>query len=74
MKKLFSLAFVAIFVIFIKSCAIEGEYVANLPKIEGFEVSHFGGNLLFGHLRQRDEVAGRADPHPTSTRTIYYMF
>ena len=38
MKKTPSLTFLAFFVIFITSCASESEYIANLPKIEGFEV------------------------------------
>ena len=38
MKKILSLTFLAFFVIFIASCASESEYIANLPKIEGFEV------------------------------------
>ena len=38
MKKILSLTFLAFFVIFIASCAAESEYIANLPKIEGFEV------------------------------------
>ena len=38
MKKINSLTFLAFFVIFITSCAAESEYIANLPKIEGFEV------------------------------------
>ena len=38
MNKLTSLTFLAIFVIFFASCAADSEYIANLPKIEGFEV------------------------------------
>ena len=38
MNKILSLTFLAFFVIFIASCASESEYIANLPKIEGFEV------------------------------------
>ena len=38
MKKIPSLTFLAFFVIFIASCAAESEYIANLPKIDGFEV------------------------------------
>ena len=38
MKKISSLTYLAFFVIFIASCAAESEYIANLPKIEGFEV------------------------------------
>ena len=39
MKKIPSLTFLAIFIIFIASCgAAESEYTANLPKIDGFEV------------------------------------
>ena len=38
MKKIPSLSFLAFFVIFIASCAVESENLANLPKIEGFEV------------------------------------
>jgi len=38
MKKIPSLTFLAFFVIFIASCAAEGEYITNLPKIDGFEV------------------------------------
>ncbi len=38
MKKILSLNFLAFFVFFIASCAGESEYIANLPKIDGFEV------------------------------------
>ena len=40
MKKIPSLTFLAFFVIFIASCAAESEYIANLPKIDGFEVKN----------------------------------
>ena len=39
MKKLSALTFLAIFVIFFTSCAVENEYLANLPKIEGFKLN-----------------------------------
>jgi len=38
MKKIPSLTFLVFFVIFIASCAAESENMANLPKINGFEV------------------------------------
>ena len=38
MKKIPSLIFLAFFAIFIASCAAESAYIANLPKIDGFEV------------------------------------
>ena len=38
MKKIPSLTFLAFFVIFIASCAVESENIANLPKIDEFEV------------------------------------
>jgi len=38
MKEIPSLTFLVFFVIFIASCATEIEYIANLPKIDGFEV------------------------------------
>ena len=38
MKKIHSLNFLAFFVIFIVSCAAESENIANLPKIDGFEL------------------------------------
>ena len=40
MKKTPYLNFLTIFVIFIASCAAESEYIANLPKIDGFEVKN----------------------------------
>ena len=40
MKKIPSLIFLLFFVIFIASCAAESEYIANLPKIHGFEVKN----------------------------------
>ena len=39
MKKYYSITFLAIFIIFIASCAVESEYMASLPKIDGFEVN-----------------------------------
>ena len=53
MKKIPSLTFLAFFVIFITSCAAESEYVANLPKIEGFEVKNIyrlNRNLLASYM------------------------
>ena len=41
MKKIPFLTFLAFFVIFIASCAAESENIANLPKIDGFEVKKF---------------------------------
>ena len=38
MKIIPNLTFLKLFVIFIASCAAEIEYIANLPKIDGFEV------------------------------------
>ena len=38
MKKIPSLTFLVFFVFFISSCAAEREDIANLPKIDGFEV------------------------------------
>jgi len=34
------LAFLTFYVIFFTSCAEESEYIANLPKIDGFEVKN----------------------------------
>ena len=53
MKKILSLNFLAFFVIFIGSCAAENEYIANLPKIDGFEVKHIyrlNRNLLAAYM------------------------
>ena len=38
MKKISSLTFLAFFAIFFLSCAAESENIANLPKIDGFEL------------------------------------
>ena len=54
-KKIFSLTFLAFFVIFIASCAAESEYIANLPKIDGFEVKNIyrlNKNLLAAYMDQ----------------------
>ena len=40
MKKIPSLTFLAFFIIFIASCAAESEYIANLPKVDGFEIKN----------------------------------
>ena len=53
MKKIHSLIFLAFFVIFIASCAVESEYIANLPKINGFEVKkvyRFNRNILAAYM------------------------
>ena len=53
MNKLTSLTFLVIFVIFIASCAAESEYIANLPKIDGFEVKNIyrlNRNLLAAYM------------------------
>ena len=53
MKKISSLNFLAFFVIFIASCAAESEYIANLPKIDGFEVKNIyrlNRNLLATYM------------------------
>jgi len=53
MNKISSLAFLAFFVIFIASCALESEYIANLPKIDGFEVKNIyrlNRNLLAAYI------------------------
>ena len=39
-KKLPFLAFLTFYVIIFTSCAEESEYIANLPKIDGFEVKN----------------------------------
>ena len=39
-KKFPFLAFLTFYVIFFTSCAEESEYIANLPKIDGFEVKN----------------------------------
>ena len=39
MKKIPSLTFLVFFLVFIASCAAESGYIANLPKIDGFEVN-----------------------------------
>ena len=41
MNKLPFLALLTLYVIFFTSCAEESEYIANLPKIDGFEVKKF---------------------------------
>ena len=40
MKKFHFLAFLSCCVIFFTSCAEESEYIANMPKIDGFEVKN----------------------------------
>jgi len=53
MKKIPSLTFLAFFVMIIASCAAENEYLANLPKIEGFEVKkiyRLNRNLLAAYV------------------------
>ena len=53
MKKITSLTFLAFFIILIASCAAESEYIANLPKIEGFEVKknyRLNRNLLAAYM------------------------
>ena len=53
MKKIPSLTFLAFVVIFIASCAAESEYIANLPKIDGFEVKkiyRLNRNLLAAYM------------------------
>ena len=53
MKKIPSLTFLAFFVIFIASCAAEIKYLANLPKIDGFEVKkiyRLNRNLLAAYM------------------------
>ena len=49
MKKLFLLTFLAFIVSFVSSCAAEKEILANMPKIEGFEIKkifRLNSNLL----------------------------
>ena len=53
MKKTAYLTFLAFFVIVITSCAVENEYTANLPKIDGFEVKkiyRLNRNLLAAYI------------------------
>jgi len=53
MKKVLSLTFLAFFAIFIASCAAESEYIANMPKIVGFEVKKIyklNRNLLAAYM------------------------
>ena len=53
MKKTAYLTFLAFFVIVITSCAVENEYTANLPKIDGFEVKkiyRLNSNLLVAYM------------------------
>ena len=53
MKKIPSLTFLAFFLIFISSCASESEYIANLPKIDRFEVKNIyrlNRNLLAAYM------------------------
>jgi len=53
MKKTAYLTFLAFFVIVITSCAVENEYTANLPKIDGFEVKkiyRLNRNLLAAYM------------------------
>ena len=49
MNKLSSLMLLAFFTIIIASCAADSEYIANLPKIDGFKVEKiykFNRNLI----------------------------
>ena len=53
MKKLYYFSFLAYFVIWISSCAVEGEYFSNLPIIGGFEVKkiyRLNSNLLAAYM------------------------
>ena len=53
MKKIPSITFLTFFAIFFASCAAESEYIANLPKIEGFEVKkiyRLNRNLLAAYM------------------------
>ena len=53
MKKIPSLTFLAFFVIFIASCAAESKYIADLPKIDGFEVKkiyRLNKNLMAAYI------------------------
>ena len=53
MKKITSLTSLAFFAIFIVSCAAESENIANLPKIDGFEVKkiyRLNRNLLVAYI------------------------
>ena len=53
MRKIPSLTFLALLVIFIASCAAESENIANLPKIYGFEVKkiyRLNRNLLVAYM------------------------
>ena len=50
MKKIPALTFLAFFVIYIALCAAESEYIANLPKNEGFEVKKIYRNLLATYI------------------------
>jgi len=53
MKKIPFLTSLAILLIFIASCAAESEYIANLPKIDGFEVKNIyrlNKNLLAAYM------------------------
>ena len=52
-KKIPFLIFLAFFVIFIASCAAESEYIASLPKIDGFQVKRIyklNRNLLAAYM------------------------
>ena len=53
MKKIPSLTFLVFFLVFIASCAAESGYIANLPKIDGFEVKkiyRLNKNLLATYM------------------------
>ena len=53
MKKFLVLTYLAFFVILIASCAAESEYIANLPKIDGFEVKkiyRLNRNMLAAYM------------------------
>ena len=55
MKKMPSLTILTFFVIVIASCAEESEYIANLPKIDGFKVKNIyrlNKNLLAAYMDQ----------------------
>jgi len=53
MKNIPTLTSLVFFVIFIVSCAPESEYLANLPKIDGFEIKNFyrlNKNLMVAYM------------------------
>ena len=53
MKKISPISFLVFLVIFFASCAADTEYIANLPKLDGFEVKkiyRLNENILAAYM------------------------